>query len=126
MSIRKSRRQFLKEATFLGTGIITSSLLLSNNNFLKKVHANDELSLKSKVILAKNKKSPFLFKRLHSMEYRLIILLFMRIVHERPTLKFVKILLKTVAKNFNDSIILSIFIMDGIFLLKGHRLHEVL
>jgi uncharacterized protein (DUF362 family) len=56
MSIKKSRREFLKDATTIGTGLCTSSLLLSNNYFLKTLYAEDKTSLRSKVILAKDKR----------------------------------------------------------------------
>ena len=56
MSIKKSRREFLKDATTIGTGLCTSSLLLSNNNFLKTLYAEERTSLRSRVILAKDKR----------------------------------------------------------------------
>ena len=56
MSIKKSRREFLKDATTIGTGLCTSSLLLSNNNFLKTLYAEEITPLRSRVILAKDKK----------------------------------------------------------------------
>ena len=56
MSIKKSRREFLKDATTIGTGLCTSSLLLSNNYLVKTLYAEDRTSLRSKVILAKDKR----------------------------------------------------------------------
>jgi uncharacterized protein (DUF362 family) len=56
MSIIKSRREFLKDVTTIGTGLCTSSLLLSNNNFLKTLYAEDRTSSRSRVILAKDKR----------------------------------------------------------------------
>ncbi len=56
MSTKKSRREFLKYVSTVGTGICTSSLLLSSNNFFRTLHASDKVSLKSKVIMAKDKK----------------------------------------------------------------------
>ncbi len=56
MSINRSRREFLKDATTIGTGLCTSSLLLSNNYFLKKLYAEEKTSLRSKVILAKDRR----------------------------------------------------------------------
>ena len=56
MSIRKSRREFLKDVTTIGTGLCTSSLFLSNNNFLKTLYAEGNTSLRSRVILAKDKR----------------------------------------------------------------------
>ncbi|MHC4308256.1 MAG: DUF362 domain-containing protein [Planctomycetota bacterium] len=56
MSIKKSRREFLKDATAIGTGLCASSLLLSNKNFLKTLCAEDRTSLRSRVILAKDKR----------------------------------------------------------------------
>ncbi len=55
MSDKKSRREFLKYVTTVGAGICTSSLLLSNNNYFRTLHASDEISLNSKVIMAKDK-----------------------------------------------------------------------
>jgi uncharacterized protein (DUF362 family) len=54
--IKKSRREFLKEVTKIGTGICASSLLLGNNNTLRAIYAGEEVSLKSRVILAKDKR----------------------------------------------------------------------
>ena len=54
MSIKKSRRDFLKEAATIGTGLCASSLLLSNNNILRSLYAGEDVSLKSRVILAKD------------------------------------------------------------------------
>jgi len=56
MSIKKSRREFLKDATTIGTGLCTSSLLLSNNILFKTLYAEERTPLKSRVVLAKNKK----------------------------------------------------------------------
>ena len=56
MSIKRSRREFLKEVTKIGTGICASSLLLGNNNTLRAIYAGKEVSLKSRVILAKDKR----------------------------------------------------------------------
>ena len=56
MFIKKSRREFLKDVTAIGTGLCASSLLLSNNNFLKPLYAEDNTLLRSRVILAKDKK----------------------------------------------------------------------
>ncbi len=56
MSIIKSRREFLNDVTTIGTGLCTSSLLLSNNNFLKTLYAEDRTSSRSRVILAKDKR----------------------------------------------------------------------
>ena len=56
MSIRKSRREFLKGITTIGTGLCASSLLLSNNNILSTLYAEGDISLKSRVILAKDKR----------------------------------------------------------------------
>ncbi len=56
MFIKKSRREFLKDVTTIGTGLCTSSLLLSNSYFLKSLYAEDRTSLRSKVILAKDKR----------------------------------------------------------------------
>ena len=56
MSIKRSRREFLKDATTIGTGLCTSSLLLSNNYFLNALYAEDNTTLRSKVILAKDKR----------------------------------------------------------------------
>ena len=56
MSIKKSRRDFLKEAATIGTGLCASSLLLSNNNILRTLYAGEDISLKSRVILAKDKR----------------------------------------------------------------------
>ncbi len=56
MTIKKSRREFLKDATTIGTGLCTSSLLLSNNNFLKTLYAKEIAPIRSRVILAKDKR----------------------------------------------------------------------
>jgi uncharacterized protein (DUF362 family) len=56
MTIKKSGREFLKDATSIGTGLCTSSLLLSNNYLVKTLYAEDRTSLRSKVILAKDKR----------------------------------------------------------------------
>ena len=56
MSSKKSRRDFLKEAATIGTGLCASSLLLSNNNILRTLYAGEDISLKSRVILAKDKR----------------------------------------------------------------------
>ena len=56
MSIKKSRREFLKEITTISTGLCTSSLLLSNNNILRSLYAGEDILLKSRVILAKDKR----------------------------------------------------------------------
>ncbi len=56
MFIKKSRREFLKDVTAIGTGLCASSLLLSNNNFLKPLYAEDNTLLRARVILAKDKK----------------------------------------------------------------------
>lgn len=56
MLTRKSRREFLKEVTTIGTGLCASSILLSNNNFLKTLYADERTSLRSRVILAKDKR----------------------------------------------------------------------
>ena len=56
MAINKSRREFLKDATTIGTGLCTSSLLLNNSYFLKTLYGEERTSLRSKVILAKDKR----------------------------------------------------------------------
>jgi len=56
MSIKKSRREFLKDVTTIGTGLCTSSLLVGNNNFFKTLYAEERASLRSRVILAKDKR----------------------------------------------------------------------
>ncbi|MHC4268943.1 MAG: DUF362 domain-containing protein [Planctomycetota bacterium] len=56
MSTKKSRREFLKYVQTVGMGVCTSSLLLSNNNFFRTLHASDKVLSKSRVILAKDKK----------------------------------------------------------------------
>ncbi|MFV1976632.1 MAG: DUF362 domain-containing protein [Candidatus Scalindua sp.] len=56
MTIKKSRREFLKDATTIGAGLCTSSLLLSNNILFKTLYAEERTSLKSRVILAKDKR----------------------------------------------------------------------
>jgi len=56
MTIKKSRREFLKDATSIGTGLCTSSLLLSNSSFFNTLYAEDRTSLRSRVILAKDKR----------------------------------------------------------------------
>lgn len=56
MSTRKSRREFLKEVTTIGTGLCTSSLLLGNSNLFQTLYAEDRTSRRSRVILAKDKR----------------------------------------------------------------------
>ncbi|MDP6924898.1 MAG: DUF362 domain-containing protein [Candidatus Scalindua sp.] len=56
MSIKKSRREFLRDASAIGTGLCASSLLLSNNYLIKSLYAEERTSLRSKVILAKDKR----------------------------------------------------------------------
>ena len=56
MSIKKSRREFLKEVTTVSAGLCASSFLLNNNNLVRTLYAGEEASLKSRVILAKDKK----------------------------------------------------------------------
>jgi uncharacterized protein (DUF362 family) len=52
---RKSRREFLRDVTNIGTGICASSLWLYNNRFFKSAYAAGDVSSKSKVILAQKK-----------------------------------------------------------------------
>jgi len=56
MSIKKSRREFLKEAATIGTGLCTSSLLSGNNTLFKTLYAEERTSLRSRVILAEDKR----------------------------------------------------------------------
>ncbi|GAX63021.1 hypothetical protein SCALIN_C46_0026 [Candidatus Scalindua japonica] len=56
MTINKSRREFLEEATAIGTGLCASSLLLGNSNFFKTLYAEENTLLRSRVILAKDRK----------------------------------------------------------------------
>ena len=56
LTIKKSRREFLREVTAIGAGICASSLLLYNNKFFKSVYAGGDVPSKSKVILAQGKR----------------------------------------------------------------------
>ena len=52
----KSRREFIRDVTTIGAGIYASSLLSYNNIILKNLYAGEGTSIKSKVILAQDKK----------------------------------------------------------------------
>ena len=56
LTIRKSRREFLRDVTTIGAGICASSLLLYNNRLFKSVYAGGDVPSKSKVILAQEKR----------------------------------------------------------------------
>ncbi len=56
LTIKKSRREFLRDVTAIGAGICASSLLLYNNRFFKSAYAGGDVPSKSKVILAQGKK----------------------------------------------------------------------
>ncbi|ODS33459.1 MAG: hypothetical protein SCARUB_01431 [Candidatus Scalindua rubra] len=56
MVIRKSRREFLKNVTTIGAVVFTSSLFLKNNRIFRTLYAGEEIPLKSRVILAQDKK----------------------------------------------------------------------
>ena len=55
LTIRKSRREFLRDVT-IGAGICASSLLLYNNRLFKSAYAGGDVPSKSKVILAQEKR----------------------------------------------------------------------
>ncbi len=56
LTIRKSRREFLRDVTTIGAGICASSLLLYNNRLFKSAYAGGDVPSKSKVILAQEKR----------------------------------------------------------------------
>ncbi len=56
MSIKKSRREFLKDATTIGAALGASSLFSGSNNLFKTLYAEERISLRSRVILAKDKR----------------------------------------------------------------------
>ncbi|MFQ5965542.1 MAG: DUF362 domain-containing protein [Candidatus Scalinduaceae bacterium] len=55
MTIKKSRREFLRDVTTIGTGLYTSSLFLFNSRMFNSVYAETDVPSKSKVILARDK-----------------------------------------------------------------------
>jgi len=56
LTIRKSRREFLRDVTTIGAGICASSFLLYNNRLFKSAYAGGDVPSKSKVILAQEKR----------------------------------------------------------------------
>ncbi len=56
MPIKKSRREFLKQATTIGTGLCASTLLPGYNNILRTLYAGGEVPSRSRVILAKDRR----------------------------------------------------------------------
>ena len=56
LTIRKSRREFLRDLTAISAGICASSFLLYNNRLFKSAYAGENIPSKSKVILAQEKR----------------------------------------------------------------------